>query len=130
VPFMTTRLLPFLVIVAWVVLSSVAHAQSPGKKLIQVKPDYAEATYVPQAEYGPDGQQPPTPREQMYVFWIAGRILSFPIDQAEAYISALVKRFQAGPTLAPASAPAGPNPFANINTREIPPAPPVQGRPE
>jgi hypothetical protein len=66
----------------------------------------------------------------MYVFWILGKILSYPVDQAESYMSALIRRLRTGPAGTPASASSGPNPFDTIESREIPPAPPALSGPD
>jgi hypothetical protein len=59
----------------------------------------------------------------MYVFWIVGKILSFPVDTLESYVSRLREQWTA--KAVPAAAPAGPNPFEKRNIGQIPPAPPV-----
>jgi len=66
----------------------------------------------------------------MYVFWIVGKILSYPVDKVEAFITGKLQSFQK-PILRPASAPASEvqavNPFDAVDTSEIPPAPPALG---
>jgi hypothetical protein len=59
----------------------------------------------------------------MYVFWILGKVLSYPVDQLESFI----RRQRNKPEVTPikASAPSSYNPFKEIEGREIPPAPPV-----
>lgn len=111
---------------------SVGMAQSTNqdKKLIRVTPSYSEASYVPEKARHPNSPPPPTPREQMYVFWVLGKILSYPLDTAESYISTWLNRRQNAPLATPASAGAAPNPFSTMNEREIPPAPPALARPE
>lgn len=108
--------------------------QSPGG-LIQVKPSYQEATYIPQQNAGQaapvtPGPPPPSPRDQLYVFWLVGKILSYPVDKVEAFIASKLQDFQK-PALQPASAPASDvkaiNPFDAVDTSEIPPAPPALG---
>jgi hypothetical protein len=65
----------------------------------------------------------------MYVFWILGKMLSYPIDKAEAYIYSFKKkekpRVEGAPT--PATATPNANPFNSVNWSEIPPAPPAAG---
>ena len=125
-------LIAFLILL-WTAPFCLAQTASSGKKLIPVKPSYHEATYVPQAEEpaaDPTVPAPPTPREQMYVFWILGKMLSYPIDKAEAYISNSFKkkekpRVEGAPT--PATATSAQNPFSSVNWSEIPPSPPVSG---
>jgi hypothetical protein len=133
VVFMRATLLISFLVFLWVASLCLAQAESPGKKLIPVKPSYHEATYVPQAEQpaaDPTLPPPPTPREQMYVFWILGKMLSYPIDKAESYVSGFTKKSKppAEGTPTPATATATPNPFSSVNWSEIPPAPPVSGR--
>ncbi len=105
---------------------SACFAQPAEKKLIPVHPSYQEATYVPQSESA--AYDLPTPRDQMYVFWILGRILSYPFDKAESVIDSWKQKRKASP--APAAVPAaasGSNPFASVNWGQIPPAPPASG---
>jgi hypothetical protein len=127
-----TLMISFLVLL-WVASLCLAQAESTGKNLISVKPSYHEATYVPQAEQpaaDPTLPPPPTPREQMYVFWILGKMLSYPIDKAESYVYGFAKKSKppadGAPT--PATAATTPYPFSSVNWSEIPPAPPVSGR--
>jgi hypothetical protein len=117
----------------WMAPVGPAQAENAGKKLIPVKPSYHEATYLPPAErpsLDPTMPPPPTPREQMYVFWILGKMLSFPIDKAESYVYSFTKKTKpqvdGAPT--PATASATPNPFSSVNWSEIPPSPPASGR--
>ncbi|MCA1960831.1 MAG: hypothetical protein LDL33_08540 [Desulfomonile sp.] len=131
-----TRIGLVLVYVASVIMCSIpAGAQQSQGGLIRVKPAYQEATYVPQQEARhdeavPAGPPPPSPRDQLYVFWLVGKILSYPVDKMEAFITSKWQNFQK-PALRPASAPASEvqavNPFDTIDTSEIPPAPPALG---
>jgi hypothetical protein len=125
-------LLFFSLTLLWIAPAGLAQAENTGKKLIPVKPSYHEATYVPQAEQpaaDPTMPPPPTPREQMYVFWILGKMLSYPIDKAESYVYSFKRKpkpqVEGAPT--PATASATPNPFSSVNWNEIPPAPPASG---
>jgi hypothetical protein len=132
---MSKALLTAFLILLWTASLCLAQAENAGKKLIQVKPGYHEATYVPQAEQpaaDPTMPPPPTPREQMYVFWILGKMLSYPIDKAESYVYSFAKKSKPQPDGAPipATATATPNPFSSVNWSEIPPAPPASGRAE
>jgi hypothetical protein len=106
--------------------ASACFAQSAEKKLIPVHPSYHEATYVPQSEKA--AYDLPSPRDQMYVFWILGRVLSFPFDKAESFIDSWKQKRKASPAASaiPAAAPAA-NPFASVNWEQIPPAPPASG---
>lgn len=115
-----------LVILSILWAGSVCFAQTAEKKLIPVYPSYHEATYVPQTEEAAD--ELPSPRDQMYVFWILGRVLSYPFDKAESYIDSIKakRRVQAVQAAAPAQKPV-PNPFLSVNWGEIPPAPPASG---
>lgn len=119
-------LLPIMLLTASVCFGQ---AQKEEKKLIQVKPSYHEASYVPHAGDqgpGPVFPAPPTPREQMYIFWILGKMLSFPIDKTESFIRDRLTRSSKGAETAPAAASSSPNPFNSVNWKEIPPAPPVK----
>ena len=77
-------LISFLVLL-WVASLCLAQAESPGKKLIPVKPSYHEATYVPHAEEpaaDPTLPPPPTPREQMYSILDPGQNAELPYRQS------------------------------------------------
>ena len=99
-------------------------------KLIQVKSSYSESSYQPSEQVqGETGYSytPPTPRDQMYVFWILGKMLSYPIDKVEDFISSRLRsRETPKPVAAPAVATSKPNPFDSVNFREIPPVPPAR----
>ncbi len=107
-------------------------AQDKNPKLIAVKPAYDQASNTPQnSEPAPNLQaqyDDPAPRDQLYVFWLLGRLISYPIDKVESYVSKKlypVERPKAVPAAASGSVP---SPFESINRREIPPAPPVEGK--
>lgn len=111
----------------------ICQAEQGEKKLIPVKPDYAEASPVPNPSPAPaslDPQSPPlpSPRDQMYVFWLLGQVLSYPIDKAESFVRARLRDISAKPVVKPASAPAAGNPFESVHMGEIPPAPPILPR--
>lgn len=104
-------------------------SQSADQQLIPVKPSYSEASYSPQQErqQGSAEVSPmPTPRDQMYVFWLLGKALSYPIDKAEALIMNTLKKRPSDVVPVPAAASSKPSPFASVNWREIPPAPPAK----
>jgi hypothetical protein len=126
---MSKILLLLIPIMLWTASACLGQAQEEEKKLIPVKPSYHEASYVPHAgDQGP-GQvfpAPPTPREQMYIFWLVGKMLSFPIDKVESFIRDRTTRPSKGAETAPAAAASAPNPFNALNWKEIPPAPPVK----
>ena len=129
---MRTSLLVVLVCSLLIVPVCLAQAEEAHKNLITVKPSYHDATYVPQREQpvvDPTVPPPPTPREQMYVFWILGKMLSYPIDKAESCIYGYINRSKekTHARVAPAAASTAPNPFASVSWSEIPPAPPVSG---
>ena len=118
-----------LIVSACLILSSLAFLAGPAHpddRLIRVKPSYQEASYsgrTPQMVEGFSETRAPSPREQMYVFWILGKVLSYPIDQLESFINQ--QRNKAVVTPIKASASSSYNPFKEIEGREIPPAPPV-----
>lgn len=97
------------------------------KKLIHVKPDYGEpASQVqPEPQIDPYAPVPPRPRDQLYVFWILGRLINYPIDKVESFIVNLRSERKKDGTPVPASAGPSGSPFSSVNWREIPPAPPV-----
>lgn len=101
------------------------------KKLIPVKPAYSDPVPEPQpqAQIDPYAPVPPRPRDQLYVFWILGKLISYPIDKAESYISSIVFQRKREGSAVPASAGSEANPFNSVNWREIPPAPPVSNAP-
>jgi hypothetical protein len=65
----------------------------------------------------------PSAKQQMYVFWLLGKMISYPIDKAEAFVRTQMEK----PFFRPASSP-GPaqDPFIALERGEIPPAPPVE----
>jgi len=106
-------------------------SQNSDKKLIQVKPAYSEAPPEPQpqVEIDPYAPTPPRPRDQLYVFWILGKLISYPVDTVESYIHKIRSDRKREGAPVPASAGSDRNPFNSVNWREIPPAPPVAGAP-
>jgi hypothetical protein len=114
-----------LLAAACVNLGALCYAQPPDSKLIRVQSDLNAPSQATASTEDPSAETMPTPREQMYVFWILGKILSYPVDTADSYISGLWRRWQSRPVVQPASAPAIPNPFDSMGDRHIPPAPPV-----
>jgi hypothetical protein len=124
---MVKTLLLLLPMMLWT--ASACVGQATEKKLIQVKPSYHEASYVPHAgDQVASAEFPaaPSPRDQLYVFWILGKVLSYPIDKTESFIRERLSRSSKGPEAAPAAAASTPNPFNSVNWKEIPPAPPVK----
>ncbi len=93
-------------------------AQSAEKKLIPVRPSYQEAAYTAQSESAAD--ELPSPRDQMYVFWILGRVLSYPFDKAESLIDSWKQKRKApsAPAAVPAAA-SGPKPFTSATWEQI-----------
>ncbi len=99
--------------------------------LIPVKPSYTEAAYTPSnttEQMNSAAVPTPSPRDQMYVFWILGKMLSYPVDKVESFILSKLKRNSDSAVATPAGASSQPNPFQSINWREIPPAPPARPR--
>ncbi|MCX5861120.1 MAG: hypothetical protein NTW27_03220 [Deltaproteobacteria bacterium] len=131
VVFMGRTLGIFVLTVLWAGPHCIASAQTTDKNLIPVKPMYSEAYYNPQAQ--PDAANPafiptPSPRDQLYIFWIIGKALSYPIDKAESLIMSKLRKPRQDGIPTPAAASSAPNPFASVNWREIPPAPPASVR--
>ena len=124
VAFMTRIFLILLLAAVWIGQGLFCYAQPQDGKLIRVQPSYSENSRTPAAQASSQ-ESMPTPREQMYVFWILGKVLSYPVDTAESYVTRWWRNWQTRPVMRPASAPAVPNPFDTIGSREIPPAPPV-----
>jgi hypothetical protein len=123
---MTGKCIVVLLITMWIAPAFLAIAQNTDQKLIRVRPSYSEETQAPRAVPHPNEPQAPTPRQQMYVFWILGHVLSYPIDTAESYISDWIGRWRHEPVATPASAPAGPSPFDSLRTGQIAPAAPAR----
>ncbi len=125
-------ILSILTLVFLFAIYSAAENRSP--KLIAVRPAVTQTSQQPQNS-GPApelyGQYPdPTPRDQLYVFWLFGKIISYPVDKIESYVSKKLYSVEK-PQLVPAAASAPgvvSSPFDSINRREIPPAPPVQDK--
>ncbi len=95
-------------------------------KLIKVITDYTD-TPLPVVAPAPSipEYQPPSPREQMYVFWLAGRVISMPIDLLEKAVGKVRSSVSKARPPVPVQAAAVHSPFDNVNWREIPPAPPA-----
>jgi hypothetical protein len=131
---MRKALLIFSTISLVCLLAIYSAAENRNPKLIAVRPAANQTSQQPQnTEPSPgfDGQYPdPTPRDQLYVFWLFGKIISYPIDKIESYVSKKLYSVEK-PQLVPAAASApgdASSPFDAINRREIPPAPPVQAK--
>jgi len=125
---MARILLVLLLVGSWFACVCFDRAAMATEQLIPVKPAYAEA--APESQPSKSSAEnealpEPTPRDQMYLFWLLGKIISYPVDKAEYFVKNQIKRVQNRPIATPASAPVSPNPFESVNYREIPPAPPV-----
>jgi len=113
------------VLILLVAAAAFGQSQKDGGNLIPVEPARQEAAAASpdqQMQANPGGFTPPSPRDQLYVFWFLGKMLSYPVDKIEAYIHYKLNQ----PKAVPASAPAARNPFDSVNWREIPPAPPAR----
>ena len=119
-----------LVLILSIIDCSLAQDKTP--KLIAVKPAYNQASYTPQnSEPAPNLQaqyDDPAPRDQLYVFWLLGRLISYPIDKVESYVSKKLYPVEQPKAVPAAATGSVPSPFESINRREIPPAPPVEGK--
>ncbi len=96
--------------------------------LIRITPSAQQPAPAPQAQQAVSQQtdpRSPTPREQLYVFWIVGRMLSYPLDRAESYVRSKLQRLSREPVAVPAASSSQPNPFDAARQSEIPPAPPA-----
>lgn len=94
--------------------------------LIRIPPPHEESENGPDQGSTPDSATPPvpSPADQMYVFWAVGKLISLPVDIAEACFTRLRQRFTQKPVPVPASGVAE-NPFTAIERGRVPPAPPV-----
>lgn len=119
-----------LVLILSIIDCSLAQDKTP--KLIAVKPAYNQASYTPQnSEPAPNLQaqyDDPAPRDQLYVFWLLGRLISYPIDKVESYVSKKLYPVEQPKAVPAAASGSVQSPFESINRREIPPAPPVEGK--
>lgn len=130
VVFMVKILLVVLLSFPWPATVCCGETAKTGEPLIPVKPAYEDAspTVRPAGQAAEAASAEPTPRDQMYVFWLLGRMISYPVDRIEAYIVDRFNRKQKEGAPIPATASA-PNPFESVNWREIPPAPPAGSTP-
>lgn len=127
---MSKTFLAVVLIILWCAASCYGESGTADRKLIPVKPSYHEAAYVPEQQVpaaDSAATRAPTPREQMYVFWILGRMLSYPMDKAESYIRQRLQRSALKPASAPATSTPASSPFDSMNLGQIPPAPPALG---
>jgi hypothetical protein len=103
-----------------------AYALGNDSGLIRVEPSHHEALSAPNPNKPDEASNvlgTPTPREQMYVFWLLGKALSYPVDRIESYIMLKLKR--GSKKQAPINVSSVPNPFEAADMSQIPPAPPV-----
>jgi hypothetical protein len=107
-------------------LSMICCAQAAGGKNLVHMEQPQEQVANNQQEMNPFAPPAPTPRDQFYVFWFLGRMISYPIDKLESFIFSKTWRLSPG-TPVPASAGPNSSPFDSLNHKEIPPAPPVSG---
>ena len=105
-------------------------AEDQRGNLVPVKP----AAVTPETQ--PTGAPPaagslgqPTAADQLYVFWLMGKLISYPFDALDTCIQRLRERPEAVRAI-PAAAPGSPNPFDSVKLGQIPPAPPVSSRHE
>lgn len=126
---MYRSLLILLVSIVLVSPAGLVSAEQAVKNLVPVKSEYAQDAQAPASPepVKSAGAPSPTPAEQMYVFWMVGKVLSYPIDTLEGYVRRLMEAPH--PKVVPASAPATRNPFEARDLGQIPPAPPVLGKP-
>ncbi len=123
---MTKTIVTIIVVILWLTTACFGQTGKAQNNLIQVKPENNEAiSGSPQGN--PDDSGLPKPSDQLYVFWYLGRIISYPIDTAEAYITSYIARLRqpAQPVAVPASSSPLSNPFDSVKWKAIPPAPPV-----
>jgi hypothetical protein len=118
-----------LVIVTLILIATcgICYGEEEKPELIKVIPAYMEADNVNQGAPGnredPFYAPPPRPRDQMYVFWILGKALSYPVDKVEQFVAGKIRQVSMKPEVKPSAAAV--NPFEAIDLKEIPPAPPV-----
>lgn len=104
-----------------------SYGKEAGTDLIKVTPAYM----TPGAAGNPNSVNtddpfsapPPRPRDQMYVFWILGKVLSYPVDTVEQFVTKKIRQVSLKPKTKSQAQPV--NPFDSVDIREIPPAPPV-----
>ena len=123
---MARTTMTIIVAILWLTTACFGQAGKTQNNLIQVKPEYDESIAgTPQGNTDDSGL--PKPSDQLYVFWYLGKIISYPIDTAEAYITSYIARLRqpAQPVAVPASSTPLSNPFDSVKWKAIPPAPPV-----
>ncbi len=112
--------------ILWLTTACFGQTGQAQNNLIPVKPGYDEPiSERPAANQDDSGL--PKPSDQLYVFWYLGKIISYPIDTAEAYITSYIAKLRqpAQPVAVPASSTPLSNPFDSVKWKSIPPAPPV-----
>ena len=114
-----------LMVTLLVAAAAFGQAEKDAGSLVPVEPVYNERvpdTPTQQSQPNSAVFPSPSPRDQLYVFWFLGKVLSYPVDRLEAYIHSKLNQ----PKAVPASATSTSNPFDSVNWREIPPAPPAR----
>lgn len=125
---MARIVLILLLAILWLTTACFGQAGRTQNNLIPVKPGFDSSTSVPPPTNS-DGLELPKPSDQLYVFWYLGKIISYPIDTAEAYITSYIAKLRQPPqpVAVPASSTPVANPFDSVEWKAIPPAPPVAG---
>ncbi|HTY22103.1 MAG TPA: hypothetical protein VMC85_03180 [Desulfomonilaceae bacterium] len=121
------RVVPILLLAVLLVTATCfGQAGKPQANVIPVRPAYDEpAQQSGNSSADPAGPELPKPSEQLYVFWFLGKIISYPVDTAEAYITSYIEKWRQPPQPVAVPASSRPNPFDSVKWRAIPPAPPI-----
>jgi hypothetical protein len=113
-------LVAIMAVLSIIAVQDYAYSDDP-QHLIRVK--RADAQLDSQTQAAPSGVVEPTPRDQMYVFWILGRVINYPFDKAEALVTNFKNKRAAAAErqkLSDSSA------TDAVSWNEIPPAPPAR----
>lgn len=102
-------------------------AEQSAQGLIPVRPYYQDSqnSVSPDKQLEHERSYQIHPKDQMYIFWVLGKLISYPVDKAESFLSQQKKKLFKEGAPVQATAPPQHNPFSSLNWREIPPAPPV-----
>lgn len=122
-----------IVVTIILALSSVLSSQAENQRrnLVPVKPaTQIDNEAAEQARSAAARQGQPTAADQLYVFWVIGKLISYPFDAADAYIQRFREGADDDARAVPAAAPGASNPFDAVKLGQIPPAPPVSNRPD
>ena len=123
---MVKTIATIIIAILWLTSACFGQTGKAQNNLVPVKPGYDEPISQRPSD-NPEDSGLPKPSDQLYVFWYLGKIISYPIDTAEAYITSCIAKLRqpTQPVAVPASSTPLSNPFDSVQWKSIPPAPPV-----